>query len=140
MTIAGEEGSGQLLSQDARGRVLVSRERRESLLAEYDRSGMSGVRFAQYLGIKYTTLAHWIRSRRRQRAREKLVMKASPDAEAGRSNGTWIEAVVDKDGSRCREKAGVLRIYFAPGAYCQVSSGAEVALAAELLGRLGAKR
>ena len=59
MTTAGEEGSGQILSQDARGRVLVSRERRESLLAEYDRSGMSGVRFAQYLGIKYTTLAHW---------------------------------------------------------------------------------
>jgi len=58
MTTAGEEGSGEILSQDARGRVLVSRERRESLLAEYDRSGMSGVRFAQYLGIKYTTLAH----------------------------------------------------------------------------------
>src|SRR5262249_45374510 len=112
---------------------------RESLLEEYNRSGMSGVRFAQYLGIKYTTLAHWIRSRRRQRAREKLLMKASADAEAGRSNGTWIEAVVDKDGSRCREKADVLRIYFAPGAYCQVSSGAEVALTAELLGRLGAK-
>ena len=37
MTTAGEEGSGEILSQDARGRVLVSRERRESLLAEYDR-------------------------------------------------------------------------------------------------------
>ena len=52
MTTGGEEGSGQILSQDARGRVLVSRERRESLLAEYDRSGMSGVRFAKYVGIK----------------------------------------------------------------------------------------
>src|SRR5215468_2675139 len=130
MTIAGQEESGQILSQDARGRVLVSRERRESLLAEYDRSGMSGVRFAQYLGIKYTTLAHWIRSRRRQRQREKLLMKAGAEAEAARSNGRWIEAVVDKDGSRCREKADVLRIYFAAGTYCQVSSGAEVALAA----------
>jgi len=70
MTLAGEEQdpgelsrvAGQILSQDARGRVLISREHRESLVAEYDRSGMSGVRFAQYLGIKYTTLAHWIRS------------------------------------------------------------------------------
>ena len=46
MTSATEK-LGEILSQDAQGRVLVSRERRESLLAEYDRSGMSGVKFAQ---------------------------------------------------------------------------------------------
>jgi hypothetical protein len=46
MTFRAEE-PGQIMSQDAQGRVLVSRERRESLLAEYDRSGMSGVKFAQ---------------------------------------------------------------------------------------------
>src|SRR6478672_8335058 len=57
MTFAAEE-VGQILSRDARGRVLVSRERRESLLEEYDRSGMSGVKFAQYVGIKYSTLAY----------------------------------------------------------------------------------
>jgi len=148
MTLAGEEQdpgelsrvAGQILSQDARGRVLISREHRESLVAEYDRSGMSGVRFAQYLGIKYTTLAHWIRSRRRQRQREKLLMKAGADAEAGRSNGRWIEAVVDKNGSPARAPSGAPRIYFAGGAYCQIGNTAEVALAAELLGRLGAKR
>ena len=75
MTFAVEE-VGQILSRDARGRVLISRERRESLLEEYDRSGMSGVKFAQYLGIKYSTLAHWLQSRRRQRGREKLLLKA----------------------------------------------------------------
>jgi hypothetical protein len=37
MTFAAEE-AGKVLSQDARGRVLVSRERRESLLEEYDRT------------------------------------------------------------------------------------------------------
>jgi hypothetical protein len=63
-------------------------------------------------------------------------MKASADTEPGRSNGTWIEAVVDKNGSAARAPAGALRIYFAAGAYCQISSAAEVALAAELLGRL----
>ena len=138
MTIAGQEESGQILSQDARGRVLVSRERREWLLAEYDRSGMSGVRFARYLGIKYTTLAHWLRSRRRQR--QKLLMKADVDKEPGNNKANWIEAVVERNGSQTREKAGVLRIYFAAGAYCQISNAAEMALAAELLGRLGAKR
>ena len=34
------------MSQDAQGRVLLTLERRESLLEEYDRSGMSGVQFA----------------------------------------------------------------------------------------------
>jgi hypothetical protein len=51
MTFAAEE-AGQILSQDARGRVLVSRERRESLLEEYDRSGMSGVKFAQSAKVR----------------------------------------------------------------------------------------
>jgi hypothetical protein len=40
MTFAAEE-AGEILSQDARGRVLVSRERRESLLEEYDRIVMN---------------------------------------------------------------------------------------------------
>ena len=50
MTFAAED-TGQILSQDARGRVLVSRERRDLLLEEYGRSGMSGVKFAKYIGI-----------------------------------------------------------------------------------------
>ena len=74
MTFAAEE-AGQILSRDARGRVLVSRERREALLGEYDRSGMSGVKFAQYVGIKYSTLAYWLQSRRRHREREKLLLQ-----------------------------------------------------------------
>jgi hypothetical protein len=140
MTLAGEEHAGQILSQDVRGRVLVTRERRESLLEEYDRSGMSGVRFAKYVGIKYTTLAYWLKKRRGHREREKLLMKAEMGTEAGRSSGTWIEAVVDKNGSPARAPAGALRIYFAGGAYCQIHSNAEVALAAELLRGLGGKR
>jgi len=37
MTFAAEK-PGEILSQDAQGRVLVSRERREMLLEQYDRS------------------------------------------------------------------------------------------------------
>ena len=138
MTFATQE-PGAILSQDAQGRVLVSRERRESLLEGYDRSGMSGVKFARYVGIKYSTLAYWLQSRRRKREREKLLMKAGADTEAGKSNGAWIEAVVE-NGSQPRVPIGALRIYFAGGAYCQISSAGEAALAAELLGRLSAKR
>ena len=138
MTFAAEE-AGQILSQDARGRVLVSRERRESLLEEYDRSGMSGVKFAQYVGIKYSTLASWLQSRRRHRQKEKSLIKAGAGTEPGKSNGAWIEAVVE-NASGPRVPAGALRIYFAGGAYCQISSAGEAALVAELLGRLGSKR
>jgi len=61
MTFAAEE-PGEILSRDAQGRVLISRERRELLLEQYDRSGMSGVKFAEYIGIKYSTLAYWLQS------------------------------------------------------------------------------
>lgn len=138
MTFAAEEG-GEILSQDAQGRVLVSRERRELVLEQYDRSGMSGVKFAEYVGIKYSTLAYWLQSRRRKREREKSLTKASAETEPSKNNGAWIEAVIEK-GSRPRVQVGALRIYFAGGAYCQISSAAEAALAAELLGQLGAKR
>lgn len=138
MTFAAEEPE-QILSQDARGRVLVTPERRESLLAEYDRSGMSGVKFAQYVGIKYSTLAYWLQRRRQQRRKEKLLIKAGANTGPGRSNGAWIEAVLE-NASGPGVSVGALRIYFAGGAYCQISNAGEMALAAELLGRLGAKR
>ena len=126
MTFGAEE-PGQILNQDARGRVLVSRERRESLLVEYDRSGMSGVKFAQYVGIKYSTLASWLQ-KRRHRDQEKLLLKTGTATEADKSDGGWIEAVLE-NGSRPRLPAG--------GAYCQISGAGEAALAAELLGCLG---
>ena len=138
MTLGAEE-PGEILGRDAQGRVLVSRERRELLLEQYDRSGMSGVKFAEYIGIKYSTLAYWLQSRRRKREREKLLLKAGTDTEPSKSNGGWIEAVVE-NGSQPRVQGGALRIYFAGGAYCQISSAAEVAMAAELLGRLALKR
>ena len=49
-------------------------------------------------------------------------------------------ATVVENGSQPGVPAGGLRIYFAGGAYCQISSLGEAALAAELLGRLGTKR
>ncbi len=102
------------------------------LLEQYDRSGMSGVKFAQYVG---STLAYWLQSRRRKREWKELLMKAGADIEPGKSNGAWIEAVV-QNGSEPGVPKGALRIYFGGGAYCQISSATEAALAAELLGRL----
>jgi hypothetical protein len=37
---------------------------------------MSGVKFAQYVGIKYSTLAYWLQRRRQQRRKEKSSTKS----------------------------------------------------------------
>lgn len=57
----------EVLRLDIRGRVLVSAERREALLEEFERSGVSGASFARMAGIKYPTFMQWL-SRRRQSA------------------------------------------------------------------------
>lgn len=45
---------------DERGRGRVGHERRAELLAEYDRSGLSGAAFARWAGNKYPTVAGWL--------------------------------------------------------------------------------
>jgi len=69
MTFTPEEG-GQIFKRDTIGRVRLPRARREELLDEYERSGISGVQFAAYVGIKYSTLAHWIQKRKRRQQQE----------------------------------------------------------------------
>ena len=46
-----------IIKLDTRGRMRTTRERREALLAEFDRSGMSGQKFSAWAGIKYPTWA-----------------------------------------------------------------------------------
>jgi len=57
-----------ILKSDTRGRVLTPAHRRETLLDEFERSGLSGVKFAALSGIKYSTFAN-----RRRRALKILV-------------------------------------------------------------------
>ena len=60
----------EVLKQDGRGRVRVSAQRREALLDEFERSGVSGAKFARLAGIKYATFANWVLQRRSE---ERLV-------------------------------------------------------------------
>jgi hypothetical protein len=61
------EVSTQIIKADSLGRLRMSAERRESLLDEFERSGLSGQKFAEVLGLKYPTFATWVQKRRRQR-------------------------------------------------------------------------
>lgn len=57
-----------ILKQDRLGRVHLSPERRDELLALYDASAMSAPLFADWAGIKYQTLARWLLKRRKASA------------------------------------------------------------------------
>ncbi len=55
------KGGTRLLRMDTKGRVRTPAAKREEILDEFGRSGLSGVRFAELAGIKYSTLASWLR-------------------------------------------------------------------------------
>ena len=55
-----------VIKADVLGRVRTSRERREQSLDEFERSGLTGQKFAEVVGIKYQTFATWAEKRRRQ--------------------------------------------------------------------------
>ncbi len=62
----GEEPTA-ILKRDALGRVTLPRERREALIAEFERSGLKGSEFARVAGINYGTFASWMQDRRHTR-------------------------------------------------------------------------
>jgi len=108
------------------------------LLDEWERSGGSAAQFADYVGIKYSTLAHWVQKRRKQVGLKASLLK--PDAvDPSKSHGHWVEAIVERN-SEPKALESSLRIYFTAGAYCQISNAREAGLAAELIGHLGARK
>jgi hypothetical protein len=65
-----------ILKTDVLGRVRTPRERREHLLDEFERSGLSGKKFAALAGIKYPTFATWAQKRRKRHAKPLYSIKS----------------------------------------------------------------
>ena len=87
----------ELLKTDTGGRVRTAPERREAVLDEFERSGLSGMRFAAGYGLKYPTFAGWVLRRKKQRGLLEVSRPANP---AGRRKAAvaakpvrWLEAV-----------------------------------------------
>ena len=59
--------NGELIKTDCTGRIRVSPQHREQLLNTFESSGMSGMGFAKYCGVKYSTFASWVQKRKRER-------------------------------------------------------------------------
>jgi hypothetical protein len=81
---------GAVLKTDEKGRVRTPAVRRESLLDEFERSGLSGTKFAALAGIKYQTFAAWASKRRRQRG------VSAPATVRPADPARWLEAVVEQ--------------------------------------------
>ena len=117
-------GKSEILKMDARGRVQVSAERREALLEEFDRSGMSGAGFAKHYGIKYTTFAYWIQARRR---------KGNPSKRSG--EGQFLMVAVDTT-----NRATGLTVELSDGVSLKITTPEEARLAAVLIESLRPSR
>jgi hypothetical protein len=114
---------GVVLKTDKRGRVQTPAARREQLLDEFERSGVSGKEFAALVGVKYQTLATWASKRRRARG----------IAPVRRSRGVrLLEAVVEEN----RDKRPLL-LELPGGARMEIGDEGQAALAGALLRTLG---
>jgi len=126
------ENESPLLKSDTIGRVLTPPARREQLLDEFERSGLSGAKFAALAGIKYPTFAAWAQARRRHRG-------ANPPASAPGNPAAgvrWLEAVLDQAQSQTGSVAPMLRVCLPGGAQLEISQASQVPLAAALLAAL----
>jgi len=127
----------EVLKQDERGRVLVSAERREALLDEFERSGASGAKFARMAGIKYATFAGWV-SRRRKEGKLTPAVESGTPAAPRMNTVQLLEAVMESGGTveERRSGAGGLLIELPGGSRLRVESPVQMQMAVELVALL----
>ena len=119
----------QILKSDARGRVRMPVERQEALLDEFERSGLSGVKFARLVGVKYPTFALWVQKRRRARA-ALATEEAGVSVRTARGPIRLFEAVAEPAVGRSGE---VLTVELPGGGRLLVEAPGQLRWAAELL-------
>jgi len=118
-----------VIKTDGLGRMRTSAVRRESLLDEFERSGVSGTQFAALAGIKYQTFAGWVQRRQHQRG------AAAKLAAAPNSVGSvkWLEAVVEQAQDLGGQGSKVLVLQLPGGARVEISDLKQAALAGALV-------
>lgn len=120
-----QKSEGTIIKADTRGRVQTPAARRESLLDEFERSGLTGTKFAALAGIKYQTFAAWA-ARRRKLAGAKAPVKPVDPVR-------WLEAVVEQAHSSVNPQALSLVLHLPGGARLELANVKQAPLAAALL-------
>jgi hypothetical protein len=122
--------SGEMvLKTDGLGRVKTPAVRRETLLDEFERSGLSGAKFAALAGIKYQTFAAWAHRRRKQRGGGGPAKAPAPLADPVR----WLEAVVEQAQTPDSHHPTVLVLRLPGGVHLEVADEKQAVLAASLV-------
>jgi len=120
-----QKSDGAILKTDTKGRVQTPTARRERLLDEFERSGLSAAKFAAVVGIKYQTFAAWA-ARRRKSATAK-----APDRSTDLVR--WLEAVVQEAQAPVTHHAFAVRVRLPGGAQIELANLKQVPLIAALL-------
>jgi hypothetical protein len=91
----------RILRTDVLGRVQTPADLRDAILDEFEKSGLSGTKFAKARGLKYQTFATWVRGRRKERGEYPLLAQVAPetshtsaslrDGECGEKSFTFVE-------------------------------------------------
>ena len=97
------EANEQVLKTDEVGRVRTPVERREQLLAEFERSGLSAVKYAALVGVKYSTFAGWVHRRGKQAGSASVAVKPVDSVR-------WLQAVVERAPAPGEQSAVVLQL------------------------------
>jgi DNA-binding transcriptional regulator YiaG len=114
------QGGSRTLKADALGRVRTPGIKREEILDEFEKSGLSGVAFAALVGVKYPTLASWVRRRRRKPGAAKPVREVR-----------FLEAVAGNDASAT--DPAPLELELPCGARLRITGLTQVPLAVALI-------
>ena len=121
-----------LLKVDGRGRVRMPAEKREALLDEFERSGLSALRFSGLAGVKYPTFALWVKKRREARAQSSHEPASAGSPLGGKPRPVQFLEVTPMTSSPSAIIGG-LKIELPGGAQLSLESPAHLPLAAELL-------
>lgn len=124
------ETSPQIIKTDTLGRLRMTTERRKSLLDEFERSGLSGAKFAALMGVKYSTFASWRQQRQRRHGGQPPVTAKPNDTVH------WLEAVVEQAHSPGGSGQPVV-LQLPGGVRVEIATAAQVELAAALVRSLG---
>lgn len=122
------QSSGQILKTDSLARVRTPPQRKRELLEEFERSGLSGAKFADLAGIKYSTFAAWAAKGKRARP---VDATPAPVVDAA-AKVRWLEAVVDRAQNGAKEKP-ILTVQFGGGARADIGDARQAELAAAVL-------
>ena len=112
-----------ILKTDRAGRVRMPRERQEQIVSEWKVSGLSAMRFAAAIGVKYQTLSGWIR---RHGGRGGPGTAGVADAVPR----NWLEMAVAEEPARASRG---LRVELPGGAVVVVGDAAQIPMVIQLL-------